>query len=639
MNQESNTNRSGVQPRERWILACVLILGMIQGLIYVFLLPPWQHFEEPSHFEYAWLIASRLELPEYPAYDQEKRREIAESMIRHDFFEGMDFLPDLDAKDEPIWIGVNVTGSLPLYPILVAIPLRLFLNANVDFQLYVGRFVSLLLFIATLWLAYQMMCDLVPSGHHLRWVLPIGMALIPGYTDLMTAINNDVGATFGFSLFLWASVRMIVHGYSIKRLVWVVVGAVFCAFTKNTVILAVPLVPVVLFLSLYRPRWMVMGLIGVSVVTIVAIFSVFSWGDAAIWYHRSYQPEVSRIRLSETPVGRFAFRLQVPPESEPTVELHQLLTSDVVQALRGKTVTMGAWIWATTPVQAYHPVIDDGNQTTRQRVDIGPSPSFYAYTTHIAKESKRVEVWLQADAARGSEEDVFIYYDGIVLIDGVMPTNISPVFEGKYGERLTWNERQFTNMVRNGSAERAWPRMQPWVEKVFRRVPWLAHLSPSRLLATALDWKNSSWIFIATLKNVFLTFWARFGWAHIRLSSFWYKAIAVWTGFGIIGAIISTWWIRELKSRQLVLIIVWFGVAFVVIWTMVLLRGFFTLQTDRVYIPSARYGYPVIIPTILVLIIGWRRILAPLGRLRDVIILSGLIILDMVSITRILNYY
>jgi hypothetical protein len=28
--------------------------GLINGLLHTFMVPPWQHYDEPGNFEYAW---------------------------------------------------------------------------------------------------------------------------------------------------------------------------------------------------------------------------------------------------------------------------------------------------------------------------------------------------------------------------------------------------------------------------------------------------------------------------------------------------------------------------------------------------------------------------------------------------------
>src|SRR5215211_3224079 len=71
---------------ERLVGRLLLLIALAQGLLYLALMPPWQHYDEPTHFEYAWLIANREQLPRYPDTDPVMRREVAASMLEHGFF-------------------------------------------------------------------------------------------------------------------------------------------------------------------------------------------------------------------------------------------------------------------------------------------------------------------------------------------------------------------------------------------------------------------------------------------------------------------------------------------------------------------------------------------------------------------------
>src|SRR3712207_3902621 len=70
----------------RFTTLAMLCLALVQGLIYLTLLPPWQHYDEPTHFEYAWLIANHTFLPKPGDEDQTMRREVAASMLEHRFY-------------------------------------------------------------------------------------------------------------------------------------------------------------------------------------------------------------------------------------------------------------------------------------------------------------------------------------------------------------------------------------------------------------------------------------------------------------------------------------------------------------------------------------------------------------------------
>jgi hypothetical protein len=61
----------------------VLVIGLIHGMIYLALIPPWQHYDEPTHFEYTWLAANWRRIPQSGEYDPEMSWEVAQSMIEH----------------------------------------------------------------------------------------------------------------------------------------------------------------------------------------------------------------------------------------------------------------------------------------------------------------------------------------------------------------------------------------------------------------------------------------------------------------------------------------------------------------------------------------------------------------------------
>ena len=106
--------------KEHQVLILMLLLAFVVGCLFIFLVPPWQHYDEPTQFEYSWLIANRPGLPEIRDYDQQLRREIAASMIEHGFFLDLGFEPNLLSSSEQIWIGISPVSythlTLPTTP-------------------------------------------------------------------------------------------------------------------------------------------------------------------------------------------------------------------------------------------------------------------------------------------------------------------------------------------------------------------------------------------------------------------------------------------------------------------------------------------------------------------------------------------
>ncbi len=270
--------------KEHQVLGLMLLLGLLIGLTFIYVVPPWQHYDEPTQFEFAWLIANQSGLPERGDYDQSMRREVAASMVERDFFRDLGIKPNLLSLSKPIWIGISQIGSQPLYYWIIALPLRLFNTADVTLQLFFARYTSLMLYLATIIAAYGIAVELTPKRHPLRWLLPLSILMLPSLVDILTAVNDDVGATAFFSLFLWAGIRLIIRGFNWLRLGILVLLGVICFYTKTTVMVAVILVliPVVFSIikgSKRRYVWLTFG----GAVVLLGL-SFIAWGDAANWY-------------------------------------------------------------------------------------------------------------------------------------------------------------------------------------------------------------------------------------------------------------------------------------------------------------------------------------------------------------------
>jgi len=88
------------------------------------------------------------------------------------------------------------------------------------------------------------------------------------------------------------------------------------------------------------------------------------------------------------------------------------------------------------------------------------------------------------------------------------------------------------------------------------------------------------------------------------------------------------------------------GVPHIAIWGTTLLRGADAMIEGASYLPVARYAYPAIIPTMLVLIVGWlgiSHLFSPRIRIPDYaiagIIIGFFIAVDVLSIITLNKYY
>src|SRR5512143_3600439 len=126
--------------------ASLLLLAVAMGVACFVTIPPWWHYDEPGHFEYAWLAAHSPTWPVAGQYDQAMRKQMAKSMARYDWYRIRNYEPNFKSS-APIPIGVTQTGDQPGYYFLASLPLRMMPNADMTVQYYAAHSVSLLLFL------------------------------------------------------------------------------------------------------------------------------------------------------------------------------------------------------------------------------------------------------------------------------------------------------------------------------------------------------------------------------------------------------------------------------------------------------------------------------------------------------------
>lgn len=634
----SSASTASVKSQDAKILIILVALSLIHGLLYLFIVPPWQHDGEPGHFEYAWLIANEKDLPVRGAFDQAERREIAASMIENNFFKSLDYSSSLLSWKDPIWVGISQVKQAPVYYVLAAVPLWFLRGADVTFQLYYARLVSLILYVITVLLAYAVVAELVPMGHPLRWMVPITIILLPGFTDLMTAVNDDVGATAAFSLFLWTSIRMLRRGFSWLRLASLILLTVLCVFTKSTSAIALILFPITLLFAIFKGekrRWAWYILIASGAVVCVLILT---WGEADFWYSETSQFGGTRVKAPNAPHGSYILA-QVDSSRNTAQQIFQLFPLPESVALRGKIVTLGAWIWATEPVSMNMPTLNDGVASYSRKVEVGKEPAFYTFLARIADDSHQLRIILNPQVS-SSESPVTVFYDGFALAEGDHTGKGEPIFSDRLGLEGIWGGQPFSNTIRNASAERPYIRIRPWIDRLFQEA---FPASISVIVASVVDWPGFSGYYWHTSQNLLRTFWGKFGWSHVPLLGHKpYRPLAVVTLLSIAGLalFLSRKWSGLPKDILFLL-----GLSLVGIWSLALVWGVGTYVGTAV-IPSARYAYPAIIPTTVALCTGWLelggRITLKLhipAKVMGVCYVVLFIVLDLYSLVSIMLFY
>lgn len=617
----------------------LLILGLVHGILYLFLIPLWQHYDEPGHFEFAWLLANYPDQVRDGYYVQNMRRELAASMVEHEFYRDLGSPPNLLLQNTRIDIGLSQINPRQVYYRFLSLFLRPVTGSDLTFQLYLCRLQSLLLLLSSLFVARKIVTELTSHGHSLRWMVPLSLALMPGFVDIMTAVNDDVGAASVFLGFLLVSVVLILKGFSWARFISLVVLTAISFWTKNTVTVAVLLAPIPLLIALFqgRRRRLVWGILGL--VTTALILLVFRWGDAAYWYRVIPQGESTRMLHSQAVVGRSVFRLSAA-QHEKLPRLAQIVPDHVKKDLIGENVTLGAWMWASEPATIQSPMLVSDQNTYNKVVEVGTEPKFFAISTGKLKPTDHLNVVL-APFTSTVNESLEVYYDGIVLVSGKFSENAPPVFDDPNGLEGRWGGEEFKNLVRNASAENSWPWLRTWVDRfLVENFPG----RPSLFLSTVLDYSTVEFYFRSTVIRLFQTFWGYFGWGHIPLLlPYSYRILFVVTVAGLFGSLVAL--IKNWKRLNWD-VLAFLGLAVIAVWGLAALRGTGTLVDSRTQIPVARYAYPAIFPTMLLLNAGWLELFRQVQsrfKIPQIFLPIGFfaffITLDVVSIVTIVKYY
>ncbi len=624
-----NTFKNLWERRDAKMLLLVLLVALLYGLLYVFLVPPWQHYDEPSHFEVAWLTARRGTVPQLgDETDLEIRRAIAISMRAHEFFRDAGFEPPLEENGN-IWLGQTQFGNLPLYYYLAAIPVRLLENQGIDAMLYGARLLSLFFLLLSVLACWGIVVEFTPAGHRMRFLLPLGLALLPGYVDVMTAANNDTLAACLAALALWAALRLIRRGFSIVPFLAVCLLAVLIYFSKETAYPVYLLLFVAMPLMLARGRFAALRpWIWGGVFTGVVIFLAWAMmpGDAAAWYRVTTQALPTRTDVQPAVVGNYVFQFDPQAPSSPDWFNNTAVFQPMPLAIpdRNEVYTLGVWAWTMSSSpnavqETARLTLGFGFNRFSNTFTLTPEPTFLVITGTMTPEQFmpfRLLLGPGFHTSSGSR-DQLVFMDGVVLAKGEYPSVEPPEYEDAQGSSGSWGGRSFTNLVRNGSAELGGLRFRPLVDHLVARfLP--DRTQPSLLLTSFLDWPGSQLYYSGAAEWLLTTFWGMFGWAHVPLlgspprwlfAGYTFIAVlatALWTVGALFGRNQS---LHTLRSEALFLVL-----ALVLPWMSTLLRAPLYLGLENLYLPVARYALAAAIPTVFVLNLGLLQIYGALDR-------------------------
>ncbi|RCK76376.1 MAG: hypothetical protein ANABAC_0527 [Anaerolineae bacterium] len=588
-------------------------MAALNGLIYIFLVPPWQHNDEPGNFEFAWMYASMEgKREEWRALSiQAFRREVAASMVEAGFFEPLGYRPNLILLEDEIWIGLRQIAFPDFAFWLYSLPLRLIRHADVVLQLYVARLVSWLLFLFTVYLAILANRE---SGweQKLGSLMPLVFVFFPSFVDKMTAINDDVAAVTFFTLFLYICLRIWKRGLNLVNLIALLSSALLCVVTKRNVWVSVPLGVLWLLLFLLRrfPKGELVAVGGFFVAFPFVLFSLDTQAPAYFYAFANHQ--LAAAMASDTAMA--GERVAHLPAGYHL--MYQPLSKEAREGLAGKNVRVGVWMWGKGEINAVPLVvwINQEKQPVERVNQLPEQPTLIQQTITLPQEMKKIAMEIGVVTPEEGE----ITLDCLFLIpdSGTSKDIPSPLDDSCKHFQL--GTQRVENYVRNASFERTWWRLQPWLEQ------WVDQkfaFSITHLWAI-FDPPVGYPYLQGAAGHVFQTFWGRFGWGSVPLVGANPYSFFGWlTLFILLGNVLSVYQRRNEIAWQL---IAFLFLSFFLILVMTLFRhGGNWIWYEAM--PNARYLMPAILPLAMFIVNGWATLLGSTRPFKDKPILMNVL--------------
>lgn len=586
---------------DQWILMICLMVGFIHGVIYTFLVLPWQHYDEPNHFEYAWLMAHYPGKPDVTSNDPQLNRQVVQSMIRNGFYD-ITHLPIPDIHDPNLRMPYySQKGDPPLYYFVASIPLRFMGDKPIEEQLMVVRLVSVGFFLLTIFFAWGFTRELTTHHHPLRWMVPVSIVLLPSLVDIHAAANNDSAGIAMFSLFLWGSVRWLKQR-SWLNLIWVINSTITCLITRNTTFVALPLMILVIPIGLTSRQWRKWIWAGVFCLFVIVGVMAIRWGEPLYWYHKTSVDQNASLESSQAIDGKRVFALTTQAGQQPP-QLTQILSTEDTAHASYDELTMAGWIWADQPVHIQTPKLhlrSTGSEYVGE-LDVTTRPTFF--TLRIKPDGNLNRGWITFALKPDDAQSLQVYLDQLILVKGQFNTGSIPVVDDATNT-VNWNGVAVKNLVRNGSAEKTTVAPRYWIERFASKVlPDKGFNSISLTIYTLMDFAATGKYYQGVALQIFRTFWARFGWGGLSLvGGTPYRYILILCLLAVVGFIFfilkNTQW-QKIELYSWILLIG--GILLFLAFT----RGSNFILAEHDYYPNARYIYPVVIGILFLLNLGW----------------------------------
>jgi hypothetical protein len=595
-------------PRRLPIVAAFVCLSLASGILGSVIIPPWQAPDEPRHLEYATLLSEKGWFLTREDLSLDLQPEIMASMLESNFWTLLgrakpDSVPASFSDDPFLRLsGSRLDDQSPLYYLLPALAFSALPEGDLLARLYLLRWFSVLLSAAAVGVAGLTAIELFPDDRFMVVAVPAFLALTPMFIFVGSSANNDSLAVLSASLVTWQIARVFNRGLSRRSGLTLCGLAILSLLAKRTSFFTVPLVALAVAIYLRHRRLplserqrCILATSCLLGLLLISMLLASPGKDAAHWAPFPASPVQTR---SDTVARSGEHSLHAQDGG-----LLQALPFNTVRALRGKTVTLEAWIESPVGRQRGALLVQDDQGRSAKVLVAGPGWERYEVTYEVSPSARTMRLVLRSAHVDG-DAGAGLYFDDLSLIEAGRPQ---------------------VNWLQNASAETPALRIESHLDGVAR------YLTSSQLLDPRSYDPASLQRYLLYALLAFAGFWANFGWLTLPLDPRWYALLALATLISASGLVL---WIietsklclrrglRSLSLRDAVLLV------FVLGFLLLLLQTFVPMIGSQ-WQPQGRYLFPGLVIIATLFSFGLRRLTSWLRpELLTAAYVTGFLLLD-----------
>ena len=207
------------------ILSAFAALAAALGMLYLIFIPPWQSPDEPTHYEYAAVLA-RSERFWDPQPDPDLQEQVIASLDRHDYWRWVGVerpyplpttfrtTPFLSAA--PSQIGKNPPG----YYLPASLVIKIFAANSLLTRFYALRALSLIFSLLTVVMVFLCAREIFPDNRYLCLGSAAFIAFLPQFLVIGTSVSPDPLINLFGAVLIYFVIRFQQSGISSGRFLW-----------------------------------------------------------------------------------------------------------------------------------------------------------------------------------------------------------------------------------------------------------------------------------------------------------------------------------------------------------------------------------------------------------------------------------